>query len=121
MSEHPTTLPALPGEGATVNEWAKHVAAYRETKGFETSWDNVVEKLCLCHSELSEALEEIRAGRLAEYFEASGKPAGFWVEIADLLIRVFDLAGSLGCDLDRVLRLKQAYNLTRPPKHGKRL
>jgi NTP pyrophosphatase (non-canonical NTP hydrolase) len=70
---------------------------------------------------LSETLEEVRAGRaLAEiYHEASGKPAGVAIELADLLIRVADLCGAHGIPLEEALRMKMAYNLTRPTKHGK--
>jgi NTP pyrophosphatase (non-canonical NTP hydrolase) len=82
---------------------------------------NFGELIALCHSELSETLEEVRAGRaLAEiYHEASGKPAGVAVELADLLIRVADLCGAHGIPLEEALRMKMAYNLTRPTKHGK--
>ena len=46
------------------------------------------------------------------------KPMGFAVELADILIRVGDLAGFLGIDLDEAVRLKMAYNRTRPHRHG---
>jgi NTP pyrophosphatase (non-canonical NTP hydrolase) len=47
------------------------------------------------------------------------KPVGFWSELADIVIRVGDLAGQLGIDLDWAVRQKMAYNETRPYKHGK--
>lgn len=47
------------------------------------------------HAEVSEAWEEYRAGRMATWYaEGSAKPEGFWVEIADLLIRAADAAGA---------------------------
>lgn len=56
------------------------------------------------HSEVSEAWEEFRAGRIDTWHNGSPaaalaagslpKPEGFWVEIADLLIRMADAAGA---------------------------
>lgn len=137
-------------------------------------------------SEIAEALEEYRAGRMAIRYEVpsgtvqmdfSGppaKPEGFPVELADAAIRILDYAGrkgwelgvgggtavngipeqlddvvaclyeanghhsgspsdeacemaltslfviaeAQGIDLLAAMRLKHAYNLTRPPRHG---
>jgi NTP pyrophosphatase (non-canonical NTP hydrolase) len=41
-------------------------------------------------------------------------------ELADVVIRVCDFAGHLGCDLAKEIREKSDYNETRPHKHGKR-
>lgn len=41
-------------------------------------------------------------------------------ELADTVIRVFDLAGWLKIDLEQHIALKHQYNLTRPFLHGKR-
>ncbi len=42
------------------------------------------------------------------------------VELADAVIRIADLCGHLGIDLDAVIEEKMAYNADRPYKHGKR-
>ena len=78
-------------------------------------------KLALIHSEVSEALEEARnnADTLLHYYRDDGKPEGFASELADIVIRVADLAGATGIDLDDVISEKLAYNRTRAPKHGK--
>jgi NTP pyrophosphatase (non-canonical NTP hydrolase) len=84
---------------------------------------NIPEQLALMHSELSEALEEIRAGRAPAEITTDadgkpGKPGGFPVELADLLIRVADTCGRYGIDLETALRRKLAYNRGRPYRHG---
>ncbi len=60
------------------------------------------------HAEVSEAWEEYRAGRMNTWYSsfqavAEGwipKPEGFYVELADLLIRIADAAGAhrIECD-----------------------
>jgi hypothetical protein len=54
-----------------------------------------------------------------DYDGALRKPVGFMSELADIVIRVFDLTGALGGDLDAAVRYKMAYNKTRKHKHGK--
>lgn len=80
------------------------------------------ERLCLIHSEVSEALEEYRAGHptTRTYYNADKptKPEGVPSELADILIRVFDLAGAEGIDLDEIVAEKMLYNATRGYKHG---
>jgi NTP pyrophosphatase (non-canonical NTP hydrolase) len=79
----------------------------------------VATKIALIHSELGEALEEVRSGRFRAYVE-DGKPEGMVVELADAAIRIMDLCGGLGLDLEEALRMKAAYNEGRPYKHGGR-
>lgn len=90
-------------------------------KGF---WDeehpNIGEKLALIHSELSEALEEVRAGHAPdEVYEVDGKPEGLPIELADAVIRIADLCGYYGIDLNAAVDKKLLYNDRRPAKHGK--
>ena len=86
-------------------------------------WDeprNLLEIVALCHSELSEAVEEYRAGRPMVWANEDGKPEGIATEMADCLIRVLDWFGHEGLDTDEIVRQKMAYNRGRPYKHGKR-
>lgn len=48
-----------------------------------------------------------------------GKPEGVPVEIADVVIRLFDYAGTYGIDLEYEVLRKMSYNGTRPYKHGR--
>ena len=50
----------------------------------------------------------------------SKKPEGAAVELADAVIRIADLCGHLGIDLEEVIEIKMAYNEGRPYNHGKK-
>lgn len=80
-------------------------------------------KLALMASELTEALDNVRDGSLEAgdtlWVTADGKPEGFASELADAVIRIMDTAEYLGIDLSQVIEAKEAYNRTRPSKHGK--
>lgn len=78
----------------------------------------IPEALCLVHSEVSEALEEYRRGKLDPYLGIGGKPEGFGVEVADAVIRILDLCGALGIDLEEAMVRKHEYNQTRAYRHG---
>lgn len=77
----------------------------------------IPEKLALIHSEVSEALEAYRDGELGTLLD-NGKPEGFAVELADVVIRIADLCGALGIDLEEAIKLKSQYNETRAHRHG---
>ena len=85
-------------------------------------WDeerNIGELLALVHSEVSEALEEWRIDEDLAVIRMEGdKPVGFAVELADTLIRICDLCEAVGVDLNAALKIKMAYNSTRPWRHG---
>jgi NTP pyrophosphatase (non-canonical NTP hydrolase) len=65
--------------------------------------------IALIHSELSEALEAYRKNRGVDAIAE---------ELADIVIRVGDLCGYLGIDLEDAVVRKMAYNETRPWRHG---
>ena len=75
-------------------------------------------KLALIHAEVSEALEALRKGD--EYDKHLPMYPAYSVELADIVIRVFDLAGWEGIPLGEVIQAKLAFNKTREPKHGKK-
>lgn len=71
---------------------------------------NVGELLMLCVSELAEAMEGHRKNLPDDKLPHRRM---FEVELADCLIRIFDMAGGLGLDLGGALAEKMAYNATR--------
>ena len=71
---------------------------------------NVGELLMLCTSELSEALEGHRKDLMDDKITTRKM---FEVELADCLIRIFDMAGGFGLDLEGAYREKMAYNAIR--------
>lgn len=67
-------------------------------------------KLCLIHSEISEAMEGHRKGLNDDHLPHRKMAE---VELADALIRIADLAGAMGYDLGGAVREKLAYNRSR--------
>jgi len=67
--------------------------------------------LCLVHSEVSEALEAYRAGFAPHTMEVPS-------ELADIIIRVMDICGLYGIDIDKAVKEKLQFNESRPYRHG---
>lgn len=73
--------------------------------------DHVVPtKLCLIHSEISEALEGHRKNKMDDHLPHR---RSIEVELADALIRIFDLAGALKLNIGSAFVEKMAYNAKR--------
>ena len=89
-----------------------------KSKGWWDEDRGIPELIALMHSELSEALEEYRDGKSLNIRFDGDKPLGFTVELADVLIRIFDMAGKYDLDLDYALKEKIKYNSTRKYRHG---
>lgn len=115
----------------TIKKWCDYIGKWALDKGWHESF--VIDtKLLLIHSEISEAFEEVRNGKLYDEIYYSkhqdvgvkapiDKPEGFIIEIADAVIRIFDLCSFLNIDLEKAIKLKMAYNERRPYRHGGKL
>ncbi|MDC0975470.1 hypothetical protein OAS23_00620 [Alphaproteobacteria bacterium] len=71
---------------------------------------NVGELLCLIHSEISEAMEGARKGLMDTHLKHKSMME---VELADAIIRIFDLAESKGFNLGETIYEKLEYNKSR--------
>ena len=119
----------------TLNQLRDEIHEYAISKGF---WDKERETgtlLMLCVSELAEAMEADRNVLYADLeliekdkenfidfkwsFENSIKDT-FEDELADTIIRILDLCGAKGIDIEKHIELKMKYNATRERMHGKK-
>ena len=86
----------------------------------ELTTDMILSKLALIHSEVSEAVEAVRDGKLEPWRDENGKPEGMAIELADAVIRIADLCQRLGLDLQDAIETKHDYNKGRAYRHGGR-
>jgi len=121
-----------------INELGKQIHENAVSKGFYEDKKNIGEMLCLIHSEVSEALEadrkNIHTKTKANIFVVNGWTSdsyfkdsfiknvkdSFEDELADIMIRVMDLATFKGINLEEHIKAKMRYNSMREHKHGKK-
>ncbi len=99
------------------NEMGKRFYDNAVAHGFYETPGSVGERIALIHSEVSELLEAYRTSnppcpKIPAITSAEE-------EMADIIIRVLDMATAQGFDMDKAIELKHAYNVNRPFKHGK--
>lgn len=120
-----TMLAEVPGG---LNTLSKSIFLKNKEKWNYPDNRNIGEVLCLLHSEISEALEADRKGAYCVLYndtvlEIIDKPdfanrykswvkGTFEEEMADILIRLLDLCGSKGIDIETHLKAKLRYNFT---------
>lgn len=119
----------------TLNKLRDEIHGHAKNKGFCDSPRETGTLLMLCVSELAEAMEADRKGLYADLeliekdkedfidfkwsFENSIKDT-FEDELADTIIRILDLCGAKGIDIEKHIELKMKYNATRERMHGKK-
>ena len=79
----------------------------------------IAQKIGLIMSECGEALEAMRKPNYEVNGYGIGIKDSFADEIADTIIRLLDLCGELGIDIDAQMEWKMNYNKSREAKHGK--
>jgi len=127
-----------------LNEWRDEIHAVAIEHGWWTEERSFGDIIALCHSELSEALEEYRDGRPmvlnhcnlddeincepGAYYHTvhccsncghkDVKPEGIAIELADCIIRILDYCGHAGIDIEDAILMKHEFNKTRPWRHN---
>ena len=128
----------------TVNEFAQEVHKNAVAHGWYDKQVTFPEIAVMIHAEISEAVEEWRAGKPLIYgtcalspedCEFSGvcdnvghpcspdaqgdcKPEGIAVELCDAIMRILDFLAFMGVDVEAVLVAKHEYNKGRAYRHG---
>ncbi len=101
-----------------LKDLAKEIKEWRERKGFITpscitdkNGEVMLGKLMLVVSEIGEAAEAIRHNNLSNFEE----------EIADTLIRLLDICGTMEIDPEEIIKNKMVVNEKRPIRHGTKI
>lgn len=102
-------MPETEIKGKSLNELSRLCHSIAVEKGFWEKERNIGEALMLIVTELAEAME---AHRIQD-------DANFKEELADSFIRLLDLCGGLGIDIEEEISKKSQKNKKRPYKHGK--
>ena len=103
----------------TLNELRDKAYQNAQSKGFYDQGRPDMAAYCAnLHGEVSELWEAHRKGLLDVQCDKPVMLTCLEEELADILIRCFDMAGALGVDIDAAVAEKMRYNSTRSYRHG---
>ncbi len=137
------SLPVNVRGPVSISEWQTEVHELAKEKGWYNPPKSDLEVMALIHSEISEAVEELRSkeekpylyqlqdmeGREEKFpvlpdhrlWDPALKPEGLASELADAVLRILDYCEWKGINLEEAIKLKHAFNRTRAYRHGKKL
>lgn len=102
----------------TISEWIHDVHQTAVEKGWFEEERQRLELHMLMITEISEATEEIRKHKPSFYIE-NGKPEGEAIELADVVLRIFDYAGYKKVDLVKFLKMEHQNYIKNSHNHSK--
>ena len=103
-----------------INHFASMSGSIHDNAAVHGWWDEPREDgtlIALIMSEAAEALEALRKGNGPD--EHCPQFSGAEVELADVIIRIMDMAEARGWNVAGAIVAKHEFNKTRPYKHGK--
>ncbi len=127
------------GEVNVANGWDTSRGMVADPDAYDPKWQvaHKIAELGLIDTEVSEAIEDVRAGLPMDYLHYTKantspydesqshnddgtprKPEGVPSELADVVIRVLDIADAYGIDLGKAIIQKLNHNATRGQHHG---
>lgn len=83
--------------------------------------DYMAKAVANLHGEISELWEAARKGELHKQCDKACPLTCIEEELADIIIRALDTAGSMEVDIEAAVSTKHFYNATRPHRHGGKL
>lgn len=112
-----------------LNNLAEEFMSTAKSKGFYSGAEyNLSDDVASMHAEVSELYEAYKRGKMEQPCDKSAdmlSKLGQTLtcqeeEAADLIIKALCIAKALNIDIVKSVRLKNAYNKTRPYRHGKK-